>query len=56
MNDDVAPLLHNKEPENDPAVNTELAQLFTTDTVGADGMGFGAASPLPVALVHPSIV
>ena len=50
---EVAPLLHNKEPVNDPAVNTELPQLFTTDTVGADGRVFGAAIPLPVELVHP---
>jgi uncharacterized protein YqjF (DUF2071 family) len=52
----VAPLLHNNEPVNDPAVNTELPQLLTTDTVGADGVVFGAAVPLPAALVHPSIV
>jgi len=33
----VAPLLHNKDPVKEPAVNTELPQLFTTVTVGADG-------------------
>ena len=52
----VAPLLHNNEPVNDPAVNTELPQLFTTVTVGADGIAFGAATPLPAALVHPFTV
>ena len=52
----VAPLLHNKDPVNDPAVNTEFPQLLTTDTVGAAGVVFGAAVPLPVALVHPFIV
>ena len=53
----VAPLLHNKEPVNDVAVNVELPQLFTTDTVGADTFTFdGAATPLPVELVHPFTV
>ncbi len=33
----VAPLLHNKDPVKEPAVNTELPQLFTTLTVGAGG-------------------
>ena len=32
----VAPLFHNKVPEIDSAVNTELPQLFTTVTTGAD--------------------
>jgi len=32
----VAPLLHNKVPEIDSTVNTELPQLFTTVTNGAD--------------------
>ena len=49
----VAPLLHNKEPVKDVAVNVELPQLSTTDTVGADGIAFGAATPLPGRLVHP---
>ena len=49
----VAPLLHNKEPVKDVAVNVELPQLSTTDTVGADGIAFGAATPLPGTLVHP---
>ena len=53
---EVAPLLHNKEPVKDPAVNTELPQLLTTDTLGADGVCFGAAIPLPEVLVHPFTV
>ena len=52
----VAPLLHNNDPVNPEAVNTELPQLLATDTEGADGIGFGAATPVPAALVHPSIV
>src|SRR5262245_41518249 len=52
----VAPLLHNKEPVKDVAVNIELPQLSTTDTVGADGIAFGAASPLPEGLVQPFTV
>ena len=52
----VAPLLHNKEPVKDAAVNVELPQLFTTDTTGADGIACGAATPLPEGLVHPFTV
>jgi hypothetical protein len=52
----VAPLLHNNDPVNEPAVNTELPQLSTTDTVGAAGIVLGAAVPLPAALIHPSTV
>ena len=52
----MAPLLHNREPVNEPAVNTELPQLLTTDTVGADGVVLGAAIPLPAVLVHPFTV
>ena len=52
----VAPLLHNKEPVNDVAVNVELPQLSTTDTMGADGISFGAATPLPEGLVQPFTV
>jgi len=48
----VAPLLHNKEPVNDVAVNIELPQLFTTVTTGADGIACGAATPLPEGLVQ----
>ena len=36
----VAPLLHNKEPVNEVAVNVELPQLFTTVTPGATGIAF----------------
>ena len=53
MDEVVAPLLHNKEPVKDVAVNIELPQLFTTVTTGADGIAFGAATPLPEGLVHP---
>ena len=56
IDDEVAPLLHNNEPVNDPAVNTELPQLLITDTVGADGVVFGAAIPVPAGLVHPFTV
>jgi hypothetical protein len=53
----VAPLLHNNEPVNPEAVNTELPQLFTTPTVGAATAEFaGAAVPLPAGLVHPFTV
>ena len=53
MDEVVAPLLHNKEPVKDVAVNVVLPQLSTTDTVGADGISFGAATPLPEGLVQP---
>ena len=56
MDEIVAPLLHNKEPVNDVAVNVELPQLSTTDTVGVDGIAFGAATPLPEGLVQPFTV
>jgi hypothetical protein len=49
----VAPLLHNKEPVYEFAVSVDVPQLSTTDTVGADGIAFGAATPLPGRLVHP---
>ena len=52
----IASVLHNKEPVKDVAVNVELPQLFTTVTTGADGMSFGAATPLPEELVHPFTV
>ena len=53
----VAPVLHNKDPVKDPAVNVELPQLFTTFTVGANTLAFtGAATPLPGLLVHPFMV
>ena len=56
MDEVVAPLLHNKEPVNDVAVNVELPQLSTTDTMGADGFACGAATPLPEGLVQPFTV
>jgi hypothetical protein len=52
MDEVVSPVLHNKVPVCPVAVNTELPQLLTTDTDGAGGIGFGAAVPLPVSLVH----
>jgi hypothetical protein len=52
----MAPLLHNNDPVKLPAVNTELPQLLATDTVGADGITFGADMPLPFALIHPFTV
>jgi hypothetical protein len=56
MEEVVAPLLHNNVPVKFPAVNTELPQLFATVTVGADGIVFGADTPLPAELVHPFTV
>ena len=56
MDEVVAPLLHNKEPVKDVAVNVELPQLFTTVTPGAAGINLGAATPLPGRLVHPFTV
>jgi hypothetical protein len=52
----VAPLLHNKEPVKDVAVNIELPQLFITVTTGADGINLGAATPPRDGLVHPFTV
>jgi hypothetical protein len=52
----VAPLLHKREPVKLDAVSSELAQLFTTVTAGAAGMGLGAAMALPLGLIHPSTV
>jgi hypothetical protein len=56
MDEVVAPLLHNKEPVYDVAVNVELPQLSTTVTTGADGMSFGVATPLPEGPVQPFTV
>lgn len=44
---------HNNDPVKLLAVNTELPQLFETVTVGAVGIIFGAAVPLPAGPVHP---
>ena len=52
----IASVLHNKEPVKDVAVNIELPQLSTTDTVGADGIACGAATPVPEGLVQPFTV
>jgi hypothetical protein len=49
-------LFHNNDPVKLPALNTELPQLLTTETVGADGITFGADVPLPAPLVHPFTV
>ena len=57
MDEAVAPLLHNKEPVNNVAVNVELPQLFTTVTPGAAGIAFtvsvaGLELTALVLLVH----
>ena len=53
----VAPVFHNNDPVNDPAVNVELPQLSTTVTVGAETLALiGAAVPAPVGLVQPFTV
>jgi len=52
----VAPLLHNNEPVKPEAVNTELPQLLTTDTLGAGGTVFGEVVPLPFGLTQPFTV
>jgi len=53
----VAPLLHDKEPVKPEAVNIALPQLFDTVIVGVVTEEFnGAATPLPVKLVHPPTV
>ena len=53
----VAPVFHNNDPVNDPAVNVELPQLFTTVTVGAVTLELtGAAIPWALGLVHPFTV
>ncbi len=53
----VAPLLHNKEPVNEPADNTEEPQLSTTVIIGAGIEEFnGAAVPLAEELTQPFTV
>lgn len=49
----ISPVLHNKVPVYPTAVSTELPQLFTTETAGAEGTGLGAAVPLPGKPVQP---
>ena len=51
----MALVLHNKLPEA-VVERTELPQLFTTVTSGADGIDLGAAVPLPDTLMHPFTV
>ena len=46
------PLLHNNVPDA-VVESVELPQLSATVTDGADGINFGAATPLPAALVQP---
>ena len=56
INDVVSAVLHSKVPA---AVvdNVEVpTQLFTTVTIGVDGVAFGAATPEPDALVQPFTV
>ena len=53
IDDEVAVLLHNKEPVKPAAVNRELSQLLVTATAGAAGITFGAATPLPGELLQP---
>jgi len=53
----VSPVLQrNVAPATPLAVSNELPQLFTTVTVGAAGIVFGAAVPKPNGLVHPLTV
>ena len=53
----VAAVFHkNVAPGSPVAVNTELPQLFSTDTPGAAGIGLGAAVPLPAAPMQPFTV
>ena len=49
----VADVPHNKLPVKLLAVNTELPQLFTTDTVGGAGIVLGAGRALANGLEHP---
>jgi hypothetical protein len=53
MEDEVASLLHNKEPVKPDAVNKVLPQLSVTVITGIAGLVFGAAMPLPGALIQP---
>lgn len=46
-------LLQSKEPVNPDADNNELPQLLVTVTIGVAGVGFGEATTLPSALIHP---
>ena len=52
----VAPVLHSSVPAAAVDKVDVLLQLSTTVTTGAAGVVFGAAVPLPAALVHPFTV
>ena len=52
----VAALLHNKDPEVPEASRCDVPHALVTVTVGASGIAFGEAVPLPVKLVHPPTV
>ena len=52
MDEAVDPLLHNNVP-NAVVESVELPQLFATVIDGADGIAFGAATPLPAGLLQP---
>ena len=52
----VCPVLHNNDPVKPVAVNNELPQLLATITFGVEGIAFGAAVPVPGALVEPLTV
>lgn len=53
MEDDVSPVLHNREPVKPDAVNTEFPQLLTTPIAGVMGIVFGAVIPLAAVLTQP---
>ena len=55
MDEVVSPVLHSNVPV---AVvdKAELAQLFVTVTVGADGIAIGVAMTVPEGLAHPLTV
>ena len=51
----VSPWFHNNDPVKFDAVNTELPQLLTTVTVGADGTVLGADVTFAAGLIHPFV-
>ncbi len=53
IDEEVAPLLHNREPVKSEAVKTVLSHSLTTLTVGTAGISFGTAMPLPAKLLQP---
>ena len=52
----VSPVLHNNDPVNPLADITDLPHWSTTEMPGADGIDFGAATPLPASLVQAPTV